>query len=705
MSHENDTQPESAQTISTHGLLHASAGARYLQRAAARRASLNILEMNALELVEVINRSRDAERSFQLFSDDRREASAQAQREIARHVHNFLAAAKTLVDHTRVLMETHYEGTDLLNRYNAWVREKLGKEPVVQFVHGLRNFMLHKGLPPIEMFLKFSRATASSTAFGLETGVTLDLGPIAEWDRLPAGARGYVSNKAGKLDLHIFVEEYLAHVRALHAWLDRELADWHRSDLAEAQKIQAEIGGAAVIPAIATHSEMPEPDNATAWTLADAETIDTSALGLLQKVRPVQVASDKAPRFASRRRVGATITSADTRETPVITIMDPDGSLVVAFLEEDGVSLGLALQDIEDLIDVVHAERWARSTLGREFVKDVFIGWTRSTSANPDFPSFSSTLARRAERSVREYRVTAPVAYLEVETCFDFGMVAIEPISDRSIEALRGIGDEVSPDQNAAVEQLFGKLKDDLVGRAAVVVAVTAEAGLAKQRALRIAQDCVALMRVFSPAANVSGTICPIALLGAEIVPLSKLIIASPTDLQISDSILAPAGTWRIPTSELEALRKRGLQLAASLLSTEGLSPFGLDVRSAMLTFSAGLITSDPFIRLGQALSALERILLRHEIEPREARVARRMAILLRTSPSTAESVGQSVMRGYALLRQASSAPITPYQIDLFAILAAYSQAVLLTALSNVAAFDSKSDFLDAVDDAAYGIG
>ena len=105
--------------------------------------------MNAQELIEITNRVNDPDEGLRLMSQDNREAGDQTHREVSRRVHNFVAAALTLVEHTRVFMRKHYANTSVLARFEGKISAELDNEPVVKFVQNLRNFMLHKGLPRI----------------------------------------------------------------------------------------------------------------------------------------------------------------------------------------------------------------------------------------------------------------------------------------------------------------------------------------------------------------------------------------------------------------------------------------------------------------------------------------------------------------------------------------------------------------------------
>jgi hypothetical protein len=93
--------------------IHSSPGMAYLNRSHQRSFSLNIFRLNSQELIEITRRIADPNEGIRLMAQDNREAGTQTHREVTRRVHNFVAAALTLVEHTRISMREHYSGTEL----------------------------------------------------------------------------------------------------------------------------------------------------------------------------------------------------------------------------------------------------------------------------------------------------------------------------------------------------------------------------------------------------------------------------------------------------------------------------------------------------------------------------------------------------------------------------------------------------------------
>lgn len=210
-----------------------SRGMKFLDRMRVRSFSLNILIMDARELRDGAALLENTDLAIPLMMEKNRAAGDQAHREIGRLLHNFLAAAKTLVDHTRVFMEEHYPGSALKRRYAEKVETDLADNEVCKFVHDLRNYMLHRGLPNILRYLTFDSGKGASC------GVQLKSADLLTWDKWTAAGRRYLQ-KNETIGLGQIAHDYAERVTAFHKWLDDELREHHRQDLDEFFAMQQE---------------------------------------------------------------------------------------------------------------------------------------------------------------------------------------------------------------------------------------------------------------------------------------------------------------------------------------------------------------------------------------------------------------------------------------------------------------------------------
>jgi hypothetical protein len=684
-------------TESPFDRLRDSAGQAYLDRAHLRTFSLNILQMNGLELIETVRRMSDPEDITSPLIQRSRDGRDQAHRELSRHFHNFLAAAMTLVDHTRVLMKEHYSGTPVQRDYQAKVDAEIGSAPVVKFVHDLRNYMLHRGLPGTVRFTEFGPDEDGEMA--LTVGVRLPTAGLQNWSGWTAKARGYLERAGEDLDIKAFVEDYLTRIADLHGWLDNRLAAYHAEDVAEARRIQAAIferpGATAPEPEV---NQAPEVPFGT-FAREQHSALDAAANAMLAQVRDLQFRT-RAAGFPSGRLPGVTLNRTDMLGAPVFRSLDAAGQRVVAFIEYGGDLLGLDETTFDRTIELTqqaHEAAWASLSFGQPFVEDNFVDWARHNFGADTPSSFAEHLAAAARQAVVDQETWAPVAYLEVETGFMFGPVEIAPITAGVLADFRG-RIEPTDENRERVETYFQDLAQEFQGAAAVVVRFRSEARLAESRALMIAQDAIALLRFFAPTAAIIDLFSPVELDGAEYLPTSKLLIVSGNSFTDRASSLRPPQTWRMSAADLAELRQRGLEQVGKLVDAADLTPYQSDLRASLLIFSHSIASADPRHRLTQALAALEGVLLRHQMEPRLAAVARRAGRMTGAGDNGRREMADLFRRAYRFLDHPATRPLRPDEIEFIRTVVYCVHGILLSTVRGLPHFTTREAFISALE-------
>ncbi|WP_157656146.1 hypothetical protein [Burkholderia ubonensis] len=679
-----------------------SEGSGYLDRAHQRSFSLNVFQMNAVELIEAAQRVKDPDQGMALMMEKNREAGLQAHRELNRHVHNFVSSALTLVEHTRVFMRKHYAGTELLATYEKQVIATFAKSPVAQFVQGLRNYMLHRGLPNSSMFMKFATSLGATDGSGtMETGVQYDTASLLDWKDWKPVARTYLEEVGEHLDVHEFAQEYVTLVNQFHGWLDATLATHHYSDLQELSGLQVQLQ--AISPTREPISPANPPDSLSIepfkFTSVQTAELDRISLDLLRKIRELHL--KQAPQEFPTERPATQITDRELIGPITFWGQEVNGGAAIMFLQYEGKSYGLVENDyksLDSLTDAVLKAAWARTSLSRKFVETAFFDWARQ-----QFPaaqlSFPEALSDAARDTVTNVEVWAPIANMEVEQGFDFGPVRIESMTAAVMENLRSRAPSPRPEQQQEVGQFFEKLRGEIQGYAVAVVSIEAEPAFAVERALRIAQDAVGLLTFFSPAAPRSYLFSPVALAGAEYIPTSKLIALYEGGFHYSESVLPKrVGHWRLSTQQISELNSDLLEAAASLVVSEGLSEFALAVRASILIYSKGATLVAPLDRLRNCLSALEGVLLRHDMEPRAHSIANRMSFLLTRGGADGEAVKKIVQQIYWLQAQPQLTEQGHRESELITTFTSYAYHVLHVALGNVQTINSKVQFVAEID-------
>ena len=668
--------------------------------------------MNAQELIEITRRVHDPDEGLRLMFLQNREAGQQTHREVTRRVHNFVAAALTLVEHTRIFMREHYSDTPVFDRYQAKVDAEFAQEPLVRFVQDLRNFMLHNGLPNSEMYLHFESNPDLPQGGTMETGIHIKAAPLLEWKKWAAPARTFIENSGEFVDIRTFAEVYTDRIVAFHDWLQGELDQFHRADLDELRALQEfmnRLAPSAVVPQSSSAGMIEMPKNSAGVTEEEftfapdrAAALDAAALSIFGKIRKIDLLPLHSDGFASQRPAGPTITDQEMLGAPIVWGNDVTGRRVFVFAYKEGGTFGVNEEDfaeVETLIDSVLKSGWARRTLSRSFIEKTVVKWLQSKFNSAETGSLSETLIKDSREFVQPLVLWAPIAHLEVQASFAIGPAEIATLTKAMIDELetRALSNALQQRENIAV--FFDGLRKRMQGLAAVLFKMDGEAEKVKEDGEAIARIAVGLLRFFSPAAVNFPMVCASALLGAEVVPSSNLLVFGEGSFAYSESVLFPNSPpdWRISEAALLNMRP-GLEVVGTLVRPEGLSAFALAVRSSLLLFSRGTTFPSPAERLTYTLSSIEALLLRHFAEPVEFDVGERMALLLAQQGAGREDILRNVREAYRLRGRQDISPLSPHEMGSVATFLRHAHRVIAIALSNLERIGTVPEFVNSIE-------
>jgi hypothetical protein len=194
---------------------------------------------NVRELGRFLQSPKEPQELLQLWDMANREAFDRYLEEVDRMLHNFVAAAMSLRDHSRRLKRKLLPGisTDrLAAEYNERVLETFDAAPVARFVQDLRNFSLHRRLP-------ITNGTLSIDAERSEWDSRIVLIPedLLKWPKWSAAARAFIEDSEDEIAIHEVLRDYTDRVLAFHTWFRRALLDRHEDALAELQRRSEEV--------------------------------------------------------------------------------------------------------------------------------------------------------------------------------------------------------------------------------------------------------------------------------------------------------------------------------------------------------------------------------------------------------------------------------------------------------------------------------
>jgi hypothetical protein len=193
---------------------------------------------NQAELGRLLSEAEGIPRAFELMAQDNREERDAFLDEVDRLLHNFLAAALTLREHSRETARRLLPSDDrdeLAEAYRERIDLVFADSPLAQFIERLRHVATHVRLPALRARAHWSRDEGWSSGVVLPSDYVLARG---DWGSL---AKQYVDEAGEQLVLLDVVRDYSAQVDEFHDWLREALVERHRGALRELEEHHGEL--------------------------------------------------------------------------------------------------------------------------------------------------------------------------------------------------------------------------------------------------------------------------------------------------------------------------------------------------------------------------------------------------------------------------------------------------------------------------------
>ena len=218
--------------------IKATEGYRIHLKIRALRSSYYVFEGNYRSLISALDHFGRTEVFMDLWREDNRTKLESFIDEVTRRLHNFLAGAKTLVEHTRVFKNEMYEGHRFDQVYQEKLDRDLSNSTIVRLVQDLRNYVLHKQLPIASAELSFKRGEGTSMEF--DSTIKLDVNKLREWDGWKAPSRVYLDALDDKVQIREVVEKYEAAIRSFYQWFGEQQEPLHRVEFDELSRLETQ---------------------------------------------------------------------------------------------------------------------------------------------------------------------------------------------------------------------------------------------------------------------------------------------------------------------------------------------------------------------------------------------------------------------------------------------------------------------------------
>lgn len=210
----------------------------------ARLEALNnnfyVFGANYRELRDAIRLPQEPDTLMEMWSREKVPEMLSTLREIMRLLHNFVAAAKALVEHTRIVIRKWYVGTEFLEKYNTEVKVRFADNDVTQFIEELRNYTLHYALPLTNATLHIDR-NPDTNEFNAEHAFTLNKDVLLYWNGWTKSYE-FIKSAPEGIKIEPLITTYYEEVKSFHEWVRQSLTQIHQKELNWFLEMRKKIG-------------------------------------------------------------------------------------------------------------------------------------------------------------------------------------------------------------------------------------------------------------------------------------------------------------------------------------------------------------------------------------------------------------------------------------------------------------------------------
>jgi hypothetical protein len=147
--------------------------------------------------------------------------------EITRKLHNFLASAKTLTDHTRALQQGLESKGKVIPGYKNRIKRCFDDSSLQHFIKDLRNYMVHRRCPDVDIIKNLDKESSQKQL------VRFQKKDLLEWDGWDIQSRSFIQSIEKEMSIHAIVTEYAEIVHEFNRWLLKQIMELSDSEITE----------------------------------------------------------------------------------------------------------------------------------------------------------------------------------------------------------------------------------------------------------------------------------------------------------------------------------------------------------------------------------------------------------------------------------------------------------------------------------------
>lgn len=210
-------------------------GFMYLKRREVHSRSLKVFGGNYKDLISLI----DAIQDYKFYL---RQKSANTvgllQSDLIRLLHNYLASAISLVDHTRSYVKKWHADDVFKLAYEDKVKSYFIDDKVARMTSDLRNYLLHRGFPSSTIRETFFVGASLPP----DVRIIFKSSSVYDWKGWSKKSKEFISCNDGFFELRPLILEYREKISGFYTWFDLELNLLHEKELLDYKRLKDELG-------------------------------------------------------------------------------------------------------------------------------------------------------------------------------------------------------------------------------------------------------------------------------------------------------------------------------------------------------------------------------------------------------------------------------------------------------------------------------
>ena len=192
--------------------------------------SVQVFHINVGELVGLIDQREHPTNALPLRSRERSFERYRFSLMLIAKLHNFVSAAKSLVDHAHRFRD-QLESAVFKKRYNRMAAECFRESPLVGFINDLRQYAIHCEVLPMSVYEEWSPSPR------FEVCLPRDY-LASKKDRWHAPAKRYLETAPERIALRPVVVEYVKQIDRFYDEVKALLREEHADDLREVETLE-----------------------------------------------------------------------------------------------------------------------------------------------------------------------------------------------------------------------------------------------------------------------------------------------------------------------------------------------------------------------------------------------------------------------------------------------------------------------------------